>query len=84
VALHPSGRPDRALARLIGPEDLWIGAIGSLFGIATAPRSRPASHQLILVALAAAAIGTLIAILAAIIPATMITRLPTFPLLASE
>jgi hypothetical protein len=41
-------------------------------------------HQLILVALAAGAIGKLIAIRAAIIPAPMNGRLPTVPLLASE
>lgn len=33
MALHASGWPDGALARLIVSEDLWIGALGSLLGM---------------------------------------------------
>ena len=89
ATLQAGGWEDRALARLVGSEALWIGAPGSLLGAAlgiagASTFAAALPRELIVVALAAAALGTLIAILASIVPAIMISRLPTVPLLAGE
>jgi ABC-type lipoprotein release transport system permease subunit len=89
ATLHATGWDDRALARLISLEGLWLGSLGSLtggllglLGSATFAGTLPA--ELLLTTIGAAIAGTLIAALASLVPAAALRRLPTVPLLAGE
>jgi ABC-type antimicrobial peptide transport system permease subunit len=89
ATLRATGWSGAALARLVVVEALWLGLFGSLAGagiglLAAATFAGALPHQLILVALIAAAAGTLAAALAALAPTIAIGRLAIVPILASE
>ncbi len=89
ATLQATGWRDSTLARLVGSEALWLGLLGSLTGamlgvLGASTFAQTVPRGLILVAAASAAAGTMVAILAAIIPTMLIGRLPTVPLLAGE
>jgi putative ABC transport system permease protein len=89
ATLQATGWTDGTLARLVVSEALWLGLAGSLAGaalglLAASTFAQTLPHQLIAVAGAAAAAGTIFAALAALAPMIAIGRLPTVPILAGE
>lgn len=89
ATLSATGWDQRVLVRLITLEGLIVGAAGSLAGAAiglaaTALFAATLPGALVLIALAAAAGGTLIATLAALVPILQLGRLPTVAILAGE
>jgi putative ABC transport system permease protein len=89
ATLTATGWNDRALGRLVALEGFWIGALGALAGAATglagaALFAGTLPVSLLLTTVAAAAVGALLAALAALIPAAWLRRLPAVQLLAEE
>jgi ABC-type antimicrobial peptide transport system permease subunit len=89
ATLTATGWDDRALGRLVALEGLWIGALGALAGAATglagaAQFAGALPVSLIVTTVAAAAAGTLLAGLGALVPAAWLHRLPAVQLLAEE
>ena len=89
ATLQATGWTDRSLARLIGTEALWLGLLGSLTGAAAGILGASAfagtlPHRLVLIGVLAALIGVAVTIIAAVIPSTLIARIPTVPLLAGD
>ena len=89
ATLQATGWSDAALIRLVCAEALWLGLAGSLSGAAlgilgTSIFAGVLPHSLIVVAILAAAVGTIVAALAALAPTIAITRLATVPILAAE
>jgi ABC-type antimicrobial peptide transport system permease subunit len=89
ATLGAVGWSDRALARLVAYEGALLGVLGALGGAAvglagTAWLVGEVPAGLIQVAAGTAFVGTLLACLAALVPAALIRRLPTARLLAQE
>jgi putative ABC transport system permease protein len=89
ATLQATGWSDGALMRLVGAEALWLGLAGSLTGaglgiLATSIFAATLPDSLIVVATVAAAVGTIVAALAALAPTIAISRLATVPILAAE
>jgi putative ABC transport system permease protein len=89
AALRATGWTNVALARLVVLEALWLGLVGSLTGagvglLAAATFAAALPSQLIVVAIVAAIVGTLVTAFAALAPAAAITRLAIVPSLAAE
>jgi ABC-type lipoprotein release transport system permease subunit len=89
ATLRATGWDETALARLVGYEATIIGAAGAITGaaaglIGAAIFAGSLPPTLIGAAIAAAIIGTLVTIAAAILPASQLRRLPTTSVLAEE
>lgn len=89
ATLRATGWSEAALRRLVGWEAVGIGVIGSVVGAATGLAAAAAfatglSLALWTTAAAAAAAGVVLAALASVVPAALLRRLPTAPLLAQE
>ena len=89
ATLQATGWTDRSLTRLIATEALWLGLLGSLTGAAAGILGASAfagtlPHRLVLIGVLAALIGVAVTIFAAVIPSTLIGRIPTVPLLAGD
>lgn len=89
ATLRATGWDDRALGRLIGCEGLAIGAAGSLVGgaiglVATAVFAGSLPGRLLLTTVAAVAVGTLCATVAAGAPAAGLRRMPAVQVLQGE
>ncbi|MGH2873692.1 MAG: FtsX-like permease family protein, partial [Solirubrobacteraceae bacterium] len=89
ATLRAGGWSNATLARLVLVEALGLGLFGSLIGagvglLAAATFAGAIPPGLILVALIAAAAGTLVAALAALAPTVAIGRLAIVPILAGE
>ena len=89
ATLRATGWRDRSLALLVASEALWIGLLGSVLGAALGVVSAGTfagalPHGLIAVAALAAAAGVIVAVAAATVPAMLIGRGQTVPLLAGE
>ena len=89
ATLRAIGWTDPALGRLIGYEGLALGVLGAvtgallgLIGAVGLIGSLPGS--LLLVTVATAAAGIVVSCLAALLPATLLRRLPTARLLAED
>ncbi|GIJ80126.1 FtsX-like permease family protein [Micromonospora phaseoli] len=89
TTLRALGWTDGELSRLIGYEGLFLGALGALAGAglglgAAAWLVGDLPAALVLVAAAGALVGVLVTGLAALVPATLLRRLPAARLLAEE
>jgi hypothetical protein len=89
ATLSAIGWDDRALGRLVVLEGVWTGALGALVGgvaglAGAAVFAGALPTELLWTTAAAAAVGTLLASLAALAPAVWLRRTPTVPLLAEE
>jgi ABC-type lipoprotein release transport system permease subunit len=89
ATLRAGGWTNAVVARLVVAEALWLGLAGSLAGagiglLAAATFAASLPHQLILIAIIAAAAGTAVAALAALAPTIAMSRLPIVPILAAE
>ncbi|MFC7549385.1 FtsX-like permease family protein [Plantactinospora sp. GCM10030261] len=89
ATLRAVGWPDSALNRLLVYEALGIGAFGSALGVAAGFASAAllvgqVDGRLAVLALAVTGAGLLLTVLAALIPAILIRRLPTARLLTDQ
>jgi putative ABC transport system permease protein len=89
ATLRAGGWGDGALARLVGYQGLMIGAVGSIAGAClgvagVAAFTDALPGDLLATALLAAAVGTALAGLAALVPAAALRRLAPAPLLAAD
>jgi putative ABC transport system permease protein len=89
TTLRALGWTDRALGRLVITEGALMGIAGSVTGMALGLAGAAAFAgqlpvRLWLAAIAAGAIGTAVTVVAALVPAQLLRRLPTAALLAEE
>ncbi|SCG44669.1 FtsX-like permease family protein [Micromonospora echinaurantiaca] len=89
ATLRAVGWPDAALNRLLIYEALGVGALGCVLGVAaglgsTALLVGRVDGRLAVLALAVTAAALLLTVLAALVPAILIRRLPTAALLSDE
>ncbi|SCL13227.1 FtsX-like permease family protein [Micromonospora rhizosphaerae] len=89
ATLRAIGWTDPALSRLIGYEGLALGVLGGVTGallglLGTVGLIGSLPGSLLLVAIVTAAAGIVVSCLAALLPATLLRRLPTARLLAEE
>jgi putative ABC transport system permease protein len=82
ATIRALGGPESALGRLVVAEGAAIGLCGSLAGAAEFAGQFPA--RLLLAAAAASLAGVLVTVVAALVPAQLLRRLPTSQLLAEE
>jgi ABC-type antimicrobial peptide transport system permease subunit len=89
AVLRSSGWADADVRRLVLLEGLWLGATGALLGatgglLVSSLFTGGVHGGSILTAAAAASVGVLVVLLGSAVPASLMKRLSTAPLLAAE